>query len=87
MVHKQSFDSESSKSGNTDEYNLGKTVMDYKPVKLNAGASTVEVGSAKTIDGLASNSSRTKEDEHVFDLSFEEDFFLDLQKGGIDLDQ
>lgn len=41
--------------------------------------------SQKTL-GIGSNSSRTKEDEHEFDLSFDEDFFLDLQRGGLELD-
>lgn len=43
--------------------------------------------SNQTHHGLGgSNSSRTKDDDYEFNLSFEEDFFLDLQKGGIDLD-
>lgn len=34
----------------------------------------------------ASNSSRTKDDEHEFNLSFDEDFFNEIQKG-IELDE
>lgn len=37
--------------------------------------------------GLGSNSSRTnKDDEDDFDFSFDEDFLLELQKGGLELD-
>jgi hypothetical protein len=65
-------------------------VIDYQQLKFAKNSSAkVEVYScAKTQGGAGSNSSRTnKDEENEFDLSFEEDFFLDLQKGGIDLDE
>ena len=45
----------------------------------------IDANSQKT-QGNCSNSSRTKDDEHEFDLSFDEDFFLDIQKGGLELE-
>jgi hypothetical protein len=43
--------------------------------------------SIKTHGGVGSNSSRTKDEENDFNLSFDEDFFFEIQKGGIDLDE
>jgi hypothetical protein len=59
--------------------------------KNHGRANCIEASSHKTstVCGACSNtSSRTKGDEeNEFDFSFEEDFFFDLQRGGIDLDE
>lgn len=37
--------------------------------------------------GEGTNSSLTKDDDEDFNISFDEDFFFDIQRGGIDLDE
>ena len=79
--HKSSFDNE---EGN-NIHKISNNVIDYNKIFMN-NAINADANSIKT-QAQGSNSSRTKDDEHEFDLSFEEDFFFDLQKGGIDLDE
>lgn len=45
-----------------------------------------DTNSQKTLEG-GSISTRTKEEEDEFDLSFDEDIFLDLQKGDFLMDE
>jgi hypothetical protein len=45
-----------------------------------------DCNSIKT-QAAGSNSSRTKDDEDEFNLSFDEDFFLEIHRGGLDLDE
>ncbi|CDW75878.1 UNKNOWN [Stylonychia lemnae] len=53
----------------------------------NSNNITGDFQSIKTQGGGASNSSRTKDEENDFNFSFDEDFFFEIQKGGIDLDE
>ncbi len=59
------------------------------PVKLNTAINMLSGDShSQKTQGVGSNSSRTnKDDEDDFDFSFDEDFLIDLQRGGLELDE
>lgn len=80
--HRSSFDNED-KSTQPSQSNFGSTTFG-KNINQGINNNINDLQSIKTQGGMGSNSSRTNKDEDDFDLSFDEDFFLDIQRG-IDL--